>query len=277
MGKTFVLGRPDGSGIIFIKVKKRNLKGKIMGIQEKQGFLCMVLVAWAFSVCGVLILAGCKQKPAESPGSQSGQQAGTDTEEAEPSRNPAEAQNPRAATESSRPAVTEQNRISERKENTLRLEDVIRAARTWGPVYRSWYGKKAPDFALKDLSGKVHRLSDYRGRNVMLIFWATWCPPCRMEVPDLIRLRNLIGEEELAMLAISCEDSRRVRDFVAKNRINYTVLLEDGNMPVPFGVKRIYSTTGIPCSFFINPDGTVKLATGGLLPLRDARAILQAR
>jgi len=77
-------------------------------------------------------------------------------------------------------------------------------------------------------------------------------------------------------LAISNEKPDLLKGFVAKQRINYTVLLDKGDMPKPFGVMRIYRTTGIPGSFFIDPQGKIKLATSGLIPLDETKAILQA-
>jgi len=97
-----------------------------------------------------------------------------------------------------------------------------------------------------------------------------------MEVPDLIELRRTVGEDKLAMLAISNERPDVVKKFVADRGINYTVLLDRGNMPAPFGVMRIYRTTGIPCSFFIDAEGKIKLATSGLLSLAEIKAVLQA-
>jgi len=158
----------------------------------------------------------------------------------------------------------------------VRLYDVIKAARTWQPVYTSWYRKPAPDFILTDITGKVHKLSDYRGKDVLLIFWATWCPPCRMEVPDLIELRRTVSEDKLAMLAVSNERPDVVKKFVADRGINYTILLDKGNMPAPFGFMRIYRTTGVPCSFFINAEGKIKLVASGLLSLDEIKAVLQA-
>jgi len=158
----------------------------------------------------------------------------------------------------------------------ISLSDVIRAARTWRPSYTSWYGKTAPEFTLTDLDGKEHKLSDYRGKDVMLVFWATWCPPCMIEIPHLIALRDTVSKDKLAILAISNQKPDLVKKSVAQKKINYVVLLEQNNMPAPFGVLRIYKTSGIPCSFFIKPDGKIKLATSGLLSLRDMKAILQA-
>ena len=160
----------------------------------------------------------------------------------------------------------------------MSLDDVIRTARTWGPIYQSWYGKEATDFTLTDITGREHKLGDYRGKDVMIIFWASWCTPCKMEVPHLIALRNLIGEDELAMLAISyksfipSENAETVKKFVEQNNINYTVFsVGAGKLTEPFDAIR-----ALPSSFFIDPEGKIKLATEGVLSLGAIKAILQA-
>ena len=160
---------------------------------------------------------------------------------------------------------------------TLSLSDVIRSAQTWGPAYNSWRGREAADFTLTDIAGKRHKLSDFRGKDVMLVFWATWCSPCIMEVPHLIALQNIIGKEKLAILAISHispnSTTEMVKNFVKQNqRINYTVFSVDAEtMPAPFNY-----ITVIPCSFFIDKQGKIKLATEGLLSLGDMKGILLA-
>jgi peroxiredoxin len=158
----------------------------------------------------------------------------------------------------------------------ISLKDVIREAKNWGPSYTSWYGKPAPNFTVTDLEGKKHQLSDYRGKNVLIVFWTTWCPPCRLEMPHLIELQKTIDEDEFAVLAISNEERDLVKKVVDQVGINYTVLLEKDDMPDPFGVMRIFRTTGIPCGFYIDPVGKIKLATSGLTTISEIKAILKA-
>jgi len=152
-----------------------------------------------------------------------------------------------------------------------KLSDVIKAARTWGPAFQQWRGKPAPDFTLADIDGKEHKLSGYRGKNVLIVFWATWCPPCRMEIPHLIELRNTVDADELAMLAISNESLNLVKNFVSQARMNYTVLVDRGTLPAPYN-----AVSAIPSSFFIDPEGKIKLATRGLISLKEIETILEA-
>jgi peroxiredoxin len=152
-----------------------------------------------------------------------------------------------------------------------KLSDVINAARTWGPAFTPWHGKAAPDFTLTDITGKKHKLSDYRGKDVLIVFWATWCRPCHMEIPHLIELRKTASEDNLAMLAISNEKPELVKGFVAQAQMNYTVLTDPGTLPSPYN-----TVNAIPSSFFIDRQGKIKLGTSGLISLEEIKAILQA-
>ena len=152
-----------------------------------------------------------------------------------------------------------------------KLEDIIKAAKTWGPSFQLWYGKPAPDFTLSDIEGKEHKLSDYKGKDVLIVLWATWCGPCRMEIPHLIELRNTVSKDDLAILAISNERPDTVKSFVAKAKMNYTILLDPGGLPAPYN-----SVRAIPSSFFIESDGKIKLGSTGLVSLEEIKAILAA-
>lgn len=140
-------------------------------------------------------------------------------------------------------------------------------------TFSKWFGKEAPDFTVMDINGKKHSLSDYRGKNVMVIFWATWCGPCNAEIPHLIELRKEMGEDQLAMVAISDEKVEDVRNFVKAKGINYTVAaLGNSYIPVPFANVKY-----IPTSFFIDPDGRIKTVVVQLLNLEQIKAILAAK
>jgi peroxiredoxin len=217
-------------------------------------------------IIAAVTLAGCKDKPAEPP----------DTEH--PHRNDQNDHNhtplkPTAKDTNEQPQKPTEHKVTPR----ISLNDVIRAARFWRPSYTDWYGKTAPEFTLTDFDGKEHKLSHYRGKDVMLVFFATWCGPCIYEIQHLIAMRNAVSEDKLAILAIAYQNPDVVKKVVTERKINYTVLFENNNMPAPFGVLRVYRTQGIPCSFFINPDGKIKLATSGVLRLNDIKAILQAQ
>jgi thiol-disulfide isomerase/thioredoxin len=157
------------------------------------------------------------------------------------------------------------------------LNEIIRRATTWEPAFTNWYGKDAPDFTVTDINDKKHTLGEYKGKTVMLTFWATWCGPCVAEIPYIIELRKQIGEDKLVILGISYTDPRntpeRVRNFVAANPvINYPVTATNpAIMPRPYNL-----IDGIPCSFFIDPQGKIKLATEGMIPLPQMKAIIEA-
>ncbi|UCG47442.1 MAG: TlpA family protein disulfide reductase [Phycisphaerales bacterium] len=175
------------------------------------------------------------------------------------------------------PGQTPTPEVNEPDEPEVKLRDIIMAARYWEPGYTSWIGQPAPDFTLTDLDGREHRLSGYRGKNVVLVFWATWCRPCRMEIPHLVELRNTTGEDELVILGISHITPRnpeeKISSFVAENKqMNYPVLAAKANsMPAPFKV-----IPGLPSMFFIGADGKIKFGSMGLVSLGELRSILKA-
>ena len=112
----------------------------------------------------------------------------------------------------------------------------------------------APDFTLQDLSGKKVRLFDFKGKVVLLEFWATWCPPCRAEIPTIERLHAQYGGKGLTILAISLDEGGwdGVQSFAKEHKISYTVLqgTED--------VSGKYMVRLIPSMFLIDKQGNIK-------------------
>lgn len=129
-----------------------------------------------------------------------------------------------------------------------------------------------PDFTLTDQYGKTHRLSDYRGKVVFLNFWATWCPPCRGEMPDI----QALYEKELAdvvILSVAApgykneQDADGVKAFLDENGYTYPVLMDEGG-----SVLQTYGVTAYPTTFLFAKNGTVF----GYVPGAMSAALMQS-
>jgi peroxiredoxin len=112
--------------------------------------------------------------------------------------------------------------------------------------------REKADFALTDLNGKTWTLKDLRGKVVLLNFWATWCPPCRKEMPDLEALYRRFEPQGLVILGVSDDDSDKVRAFVQKQGTTYPVLLDPGSK-----VNQLLHINGIPKTFVYDRDGKI--------------------
>jgi thiol-disulfide isomerase/thioredoxin len=122
----------------------------------------------------------------------------------------------------------------------------------------------APSLALKDLRGRAHRLEDYRGKIVLLNFWATWCPPCRAEVPDLVRWQREYGKAGLQVIGVTYPptDRAQVRQFLRRHKVTYPVLLGTKETKALF-----FEGETLPITVVIDREGTVReLIEGILLP-----------
>jgi thiol-disulfide isomerase/thioredoxin len=109
------------------------------------------------------------------------------------------------------------------------------------------------DFSLQDLNGKTVKLSDYKGKVVLIEFWATWCPPCREAVPGLMKLHKAYKEKGLVVLAVSLDQGGwdEVKSFIAQQGITYKVLKGTDDVSMQYRVR------SIPMSLLLNKEGKI--------------------
>lgn len=112
---------------------------------------------------------------------------------------------------------------------------------------------KAEDFKLKDLNGKEVSLSSLKGKNIMLNFFATWCPPCKAEMPDMEKLYKENKDSDLIILAVNLgEDKATVQDFMKKNSYTFPVVLD-----LDSTTAEKYNVSAIPTTYFIDKEGNI--------------------
>ncbi|MCX5633694.1 MAG: TlpA disulfide reductase family protein [Phycisphaerae bacterium] len=212
--------------------------------KSKSAAITELVLVFCLSAC--IALVGCKKSsPAKAPADKQSSPSPADKTAA-----PATAKNP---------AVSKA------------IDEIMARRNSWNPILMNYYGKEMPDFKVEDINGKAHRLKDYRGKNVMVIMWATWCQPCLQEIPHLIVLREIMPADKLAILAISNEAVSTIKATAQSRNINYTVISNQSTLPEPFS-----SIRGYPTAFFIRPDGTLKLVVEGGSQLGEMKAIILA-
>ena len=122
--------------------------------------------------------------------------------------------------------------------------------------------KSAPDFELKSPDGRTVKLSDFRGKVVLLNFWATYCAPCRVEMPWLIDLYKQYKPQGLEIVGVSMDDEgqqQEVIEFVKEMKVNYTILMGDHSVGDAYGGARF-----LPQTFFIDRDGNITGSAVGM-------------
>ena len=133
-------------------------------------------------------------------------------------------------------------------------------------------GELAPQFELRNVDGQVVRLSDFRGKVVWINFWATWCGPCRRELPDIARLAAEFSDDDLVVLAVNQEQSAAVaRDFWEELGLDLPILLDSSRE-----VSAQYRLRGLPDNFFIDREGVLQSFQLGFLVEEQMREGLAA-
>ena len=134
---------------------------------------------------------------------------------------------------------------------------------------KSWAGGPPPPLELKDLSGKLHRLADYRGQTVLINFWATWCEPCRDEMPSIQQLKRKLADKPFVVLAVNvAESENRIHEFLRKMPLDFTILHDRNSEAL-----KAWRVRGLPASFVVAPDGTVRYSQIGEFEWSDEAVV----
>ena len=131
--------------------------------------------------------------------------------------------------------------------------------------------KPAPDFTLRDVHGKEVALADYRGKAVIVDFWATWCPPCIFQVPELNKFwktHHSAGDVMVIGVAVDAEGAEVVRPWAEEQGIEYTIVIGDE------GLAREYGALGFPTLVIVTPEGNVDSLHVGLIEVEDLEGLV---
>ena len=122
-----------------------------------------------------------------------------------------------------------------------------------------WTGGATPALALKDLTGTQHTLEQYRGKVVLVNFWATWCGPCRDEMPSIDRLQTQHGDAKLVVLAVNVDEpEQRIRAFLRRTPLAFRVLVDPG-----MKAARAWNARILPASFLVDRAGRIRYSARG--------------
>lgn len=145
-----------------------------------------------------------------------------------------------------------QQQSQSQQQNSIQPMDMNMLEQTPDPIMEL-IGKPASELTLKDLTGKPIVLSKLKGRPVILDFWATWCPPCKEMIPQLIELRKQYKDDDLVMIGISGEPAEKLKTFIDKAGINYQIVSFPDEMPEPYN-----QINALPTMLFIDPNGVIR-------------------
>lgn len=137
------------------------------------------------------------------------------------------------------------------------------------------YPPAAPIFAASfdDLEGKLVALADFKGKPLVLNFWATWCPPCRKEIPDLVEIQSLYGERGVTLIGVAVEEKTRIPEFVKDNKVNYPILVGREH-----GIELLQAlgnrSAGLPYTVVLDRQGDIVFIKRGALTRERLEQVL---
>ena len=132
----------------------------------------------------------------------------------------------------------------------------------------------APGFSVTDMAGESHRLADYRGKWVLVNYWATWCPPCLDEIPDLVALYDERHDKDLMVIGVAMQykSSKEVADYVDDMLMSYPIVLGDDKITAQIG-----SADVLPTTYIFNPEGKLVATRHGLITKAYVEHLISAR
>ncbi|OIR11313.1 thiol-disulfide oxidoreductase ResA [mine drainage metagenome] len=131
----------------------------------------------------------------------------------------------------------------------------------------------AESFVFKDMQGQPQRLQDYRGKWVLVNFWATWCPPCLEEIPDLVKLHEAHKNKDLVVIGVALDSTREsVVEFVAKKKIGYPVVMGDYDLAAQVG-----EVDALPTSYLYDPAGKLVSYQQGMVTRASVESYVRSK
>ena len=138
--------------------------------------------------------------------------------------------------------------------------------------FSDWVGRETPDLTMRTIDGEQVSLSELQGRGVVLVFFATWCPPCKAEVPNLVRIRKEYTDSAVEGIAILQEGVGELKDFRRDKGINYKMVsIQKNQLPEPYS-----DVQAIPTTFFIDSKGVIQYGGAGYKSYEELKKHIEA-
>jgi peroxiredoxin len=215
--------------------------------------LILILVALTLAACGTTTSRSTDSASSDIEDTESSQQSPTNS--ATEPQGPPDAAGGNASSSDTTPLIAFQNSLVD-SSDTSELSK----------------GASAPDFSYTFPDGTTHTLSDLEGKKVMINFWATWCPPCKAEMPDIQEAANRFEDDGFVVLAISQDiEPDLVKPFAEEYQLTIPLIVDDDHE-----IGSRYGARGLPTSYFINTDGTIHDRVTGMVNVDRIAAYLEA-